>query len=71
MRTAISLVGKNEKVYKIKYTGEILYNVLMEEHNTMKVNNLVCETLSPENRIAQFYMSLLKLKPREQQKLIK
>jgi hypothetical protein len=28
---------------------------LLANHGTMEVNNLVCETLHPENRIAKLY----------------
>jgi hypothetical protein len=45
------------KVKKTKYTGEILYNVLMEEHGLVHVNNLICETLHPDNLIAKIYNS--------------
>ena len=44
-------------VKKYKYNGEILYNVLMEEHETMNVNNLICETLHKDNIIAKLYRS--------------
>jgi N-acetylneuraminic acid mutarotase len=55
MCTAKSLLHKNKDVVKVKYTGEFLYNVLMEEYSTMNVNNLTCETLHPENPIARLY----------------
>ena len=45
----------SEKVKKIAYTGEILYNVLLEKYGTMQVNNLICETLHPDNIIAKLY----------------
>ena len=36
------------KIYKMDYTGETLYNVLLENrHCVMVVNNLIAETLSP------------------------
>ena len=38
---------ENKNVKKIKYNGELLYNVLMDNHEVMNVNNLVCETLHP------------------------
>ena len=38
----------NDTIYKMEYTGETLYNVLLEnKHCIMVVNNLVAETLSP------------------------
>ena len=64
-------VGKFENVRKIKYNGETLYNVLMEEHDKMLVNNLICETLHPENSIAQLYQALQKMTPAEQRQIIK
>ena len=42
-------------VNKIKYNGELLYNVLLEENSFMKVNNLICETLDINNVIAKIY----------------
>jgi hypothetical protein len=48
-------VRKNTRVNKVKYTGELLYNVLMEEHGVMTVNNMTCETLHPKNVVAQLY----------------
>ena len=42
-------------VKKVKYNGEVLYNVLLEEHGTMVINNITCETLHPNNIIAKLY----------------
>ena len=58
MLKAKDFINKFENVKKIKYNGEILYNVLMEEHDKMMVNNLICETLHPENGIAKLYKDL-------------
>ena len=55
MREAKTFIGHFEKVIKVKYTGEILYNVLMEKHSEMRINNLICETLNPNNIIAKLY----------------
>jgi alpha-tubulin suppressor-like RCC1 family protein len=44
-----------ENVYKVKYTGEVLYNVLIDIHGLMKVNNMTCETLDPTHAIAKLY----------------
>jgi len=51
-------LNKFIKVTKIPYSGEPLYNVLLEEHDKMLVHNLICETLHPENLIAQLYKIL-------------
>ena len=47
------LVDKCEGVYRIKYHGKTLYNVLMEKHDKMMINNLICETLHPNNIMAK------------------
>ena len=60
-----------EKVTKSQYNSEILYNVLMENHEKILVNNLVCETLHPKNITAQLYMYLNTLDTREQHEFIK
>ena len=55
MCAAKTFLGKFKKVSKVKYNGDILYNVLMEEYSEMTVNNLICETLHPDNIIAKLY----------------
>ena len=57
MTKAKYFVG-NTGIYKIPYKQETLYNVLLETHDKMIVNNMICETLDPRNTIAQLYMSL-------------
>jgi hypothetical protein len=44
-------------VKKVKYDCGILYNVLMENYDKIKVNNLICETLDPKNIVAKLYTS--------------
>jgi hypothetical protein len=46
-------------VTKIQYNGDILYNILMEKHDIINVNNLICETLHPDNIIAKIFTSNL------------
>ena len=46
-----------QEVKKVKYNGEILYNVLLEEHGQMRINNLLCETLHPDSSIAKLCLS--------------
>jgi hypothetical protein len=53
MFEAHTFLDKFDNVYKVKYNGEILYNILMEEHTTIRANNLICETLHPRNLIAK------------------
>ena len=49
-------INKNDGVYKhpIK-ENEIFYNILMEKHEFIKVNNLNMETLHPNNFVAKLY----------------
>ena len=44
-----------ENVYKVKYDGEMLYNVLLDDYSKMSVNNLTVETLHPNSPIAHLY----------------
>ena len=57
MVPAYRFLDHSDKVKKVKYNGEILYNVLLAEYGKMEVNNLICETLHPENQIAKLYSS--------------
>jgi hypothetical protein len=50
-----NLKNSFNSIIPVKYNGEILYNVLMKDHNTMNVNNLIVETLNPNHIIAQLY----------------
>jgi ribosomal protein S24E len=71
MIEAKELVGKVEGIYTKKYNNEILYNILLEKHDVMIVNNLICETLYPGNGIAKIYKYLQSLNPIEQEYMIK
>jgi uncharacterized repeat protein (TIGR03803 family) len=55
----------SREVKKVKYTGEILYNVLLAQHGTMTVNGLQCETLHPTNLIAKLYTKKMPATERE------
>uniref|UniRef100_A0A6C0DST3 Hedgehog/Intein (Hint) domain-containing protein n=1 Tax=viral metagenome TaxID=1070528 RepID=A0A6C0DST3_9ZZZZ len=48
-------VGRFHGVYYVKYDGEKLYNVLMERHQLMMINNMKVETLNPKNIVAKLY----------------
>ena len=52
---AYKLVGLFKKAKFIKYKGQELYNVLMDEHQYMQVNNMTVETLNPNNIIARLH----------------
>jgi len=67
---ARSIIGKNKKVVAIPYKGEILYNILMDKYAMIKVNNLVCETLHPDNMIAKFYKTIANMTEEEKKKVL-
>jgi len=48
-------LGHFKGVSKVPYSGEVLYNVLMENHELIVVNNMLTETLHPKNVIARLY----------------
>ena len=57
MIEAYKFLGHFEKVQKMDYNQEMLYNVLMEKYEKITVNNIICETLHPNNIIAKLYNS--------------
>jgi hypothetical protein len=59
MVTAYSFLDYSDNVRKVKYNGELLYNVLLTEHTLIEANNMRCESLDPTNVIAKIYMSNL------------
>ena len=71
MIKAVDFIGKYKNVHKIKYNGDILYNVLLEKYDKILVNNLICETLHPRNAIAKWHTSLNKLSAEEQTRIVK
>jgi len=54
MIKARDLADMCKNVKKVSYNREPLYNVLLEKHGKMLVNNMICETLHPENIAAKF-----------------
>ena len=54
---AKQFVGRFSGVHYSKYEGEKLYNILMEKHQIMIVNNMKVETLNPKNIVAKLYTS--------------
>jgi hypothetical protein len=57
-------------VYKIKYNGKTMYNVLMEKHGVVLVNNMVCETLDPKNDMAKLFYILKNMSPENQMTIV-
>lgn len=70
MRKAEDFLGNYTHVSTIKYTNEILYNVLLQEYDTICVNNLLCETLHPDNMIAKLYTLLPNYTGEQQRQII-
>ena len=70
MIKAKDLLGLVDKVTQKPYHGEPLYNVLLETHEKMQVNNLIVETLHPENKVARLYHLLNMVKPEEHDQVI-
>jgi len=64
MIKAKHLIGQVDGVYNKKYNGETLYNVLLETHEKMLVNNIIVETLHPSNVVAQLYNGKLTVEER-------
>jgi hypothetical protein len=52
-------VGKIDGVHTVPYDGKVVYNVLLEKHGLMSVNNMTLETLHPENKVAKMILKLL------------
>ena len=57
MSEAHKFLGRFNGVKKVPYNGEYLYNILLHDHDKMKVNNLICETLHPKNFLAKLMSS--------------
>jgi ornithine carbamoyltransferase len=55
---AYRFLDHSDRIKKVTYSGEVLYNVLLAEHGVMEVNNMLCETLHPANLIAKIYKGL-------------
>ena len=52
---AYRFIGRLRGIYYVKYNGELLYNILMEKHYVININNLKVETLYPKNIVAHLY----------------
>jgi len=55
MVRAKRLAQRLHRCNKVKNTGQTVYNVLLAFHGTMKVNNLIAETLHPKDPAALKY----------------
>ena len=61
----------DDNIVKTKYNGETLYNILMDTHSMIMVNNIVCETLHPNNAVVQLNKFIENLPSEKQQQVIK
>ena len=61
---------KMHSINAIRYDGQPMYNVLMEEYNVILVNNMVCETLDPDNKMADLHAHLKYMSHERQQMLV-
>ncbi len=52
-------VGKLDGVHTVPYDGKVVYNVLLEKRGLMSVNNMIVETLNPENKVAKSILNAL------------
>ena len=58
----MTIAGKIPGYIEIPYKGQIMYNVLLERHGTMRINNMTVETLYPGHPVAKYYRGLINLK---------
>jgi alpha-tubulin suppressor-like RCC1 family protein len=65
----LDIINNTKLIYKIDYDGSPLYNILLNKHDKVKVNNLICETLDPKNGIAKLYNDIDKLTTNEIEKI--
>jgi surface protein len=61
----------DDNIVKTKYNGETLYNILMDTHSMIMVNNIVCETLHPNNAVVQLNKFIEDLPIEKQEQVIK
>jgi uncharacterized delta-60 repeat protein len=54
---AFKFVNKTRGIYYVNYANQYLYNVLLKQHFYMMVNNMMVETLNPNNIMAKLVTS--------------
>jgi hypothetical protein len=64
------ILGTTGSIHKVAYKGEYLYNVLLDTYDTMLVNNMICETLHPESKLAKIYRTIPDLTVDNRKKVI-
>jgi hypothetical protein len=66
MRKAKDFLYKFETVKRVRYTCDFLYNILMETHDKIFVNNLICESLHPLSYCSMLQSKMQDITPEEQ-----
>ena len=60
---ATDILKKNiDGVSEVEYENQNLYNILFEDYGSFKANNLIVESLNPNDKIAKLYRSLLRVR---------
>jgi hypothetical protein len=54
----------------VEYRQQTLYNVVLKDHGTMTVNNMVVETLDPENLLAKVFIAMKGLTAEQREVMI-
>ena len=67
---SMSFGRKMNSITAVRYDGQPMFNVLMEDYNVILVNNMVCETLDPDNKVADLHAHLKYMSHERQQMLI-
>jgi hypothetical protein len=56
------ILAHMNKATKVPYTrGTFLFNVLLDTHSKMMINNMTAETLHPNNGVAKFTRAMLEV----------
>ena len=65
MVEAKHLVNKCKNIIIVPYDGKYLYNILLEKYKNIIVNNMVCETLDPNNILAKLSDSEISIEKKQ------
>lgn len=58
LKAAYRLVDNYKGIALVPYQGQMLFNVVLENHSIMNVHGLLCETLHPMNPMANLFQKL-------------
>ncbi len=71
MTEAGKLVKFNPDISFVDYNQEVLYNVVLQTHGTMTVNNMTVETLDPESLIAKMFVAMKDMSQEQRDTIVK